>query len=215
MSFIRSKVPEGVYPGQWPPLTFQVSPDVVRPLQEKALHVLVDKRASVMAVNTFLRSHPELLAACLNLTSFGRDGTWIVPQKAILAPQSPIGHGLKPEFLVGGKNTDGFSWFVVELKGVRDGLFAASGRSLRLSTNANSGLIQLLGYISYCSIVQAYLRETLHLTGFREPQGFLIVGSEVELEESAERRVARQALNHALAGRVQVCTFEALLRSRR
>jgi hypothetical protein len=59
------------------------------------------------------------------------------------------------------------------------------------------------------------MRDTLHLTGFREPQGFLIVGSERELEESPERRAARQSLNHALTGRVQIRSFEALLRSQR
>jgi hypothetical protein len=99
------------------------------------------------------------------------------------------------------------------LIGVRDSLFAGSCSSLRLSTVANRGLIQLLGYISYRSSAQAYMRDTLHLTGFREPQGFLIVGSERELEESPERRVATQSLSHALAGRVPLRSFEALLRS--
>jgi Domain of unknown function (DUF4263) len=215
MHFTISTGSDRSYPSHWPPQAFQVSPSLVRPVQEKALRVLVATRASETAVDTFLRGHPELLAACLNFTSFGHHGTWIVPQQVILPPQLPISNGLKPDYLVGGKGSEGFSWFVVELKSVRNSLFAGSRRSLRLSTVANRGLMQLLGYISYCSTAQSYLRETLHLTGFREPQGFLIIGSERELEESPERQMARQALNHAFAGRVQIRTFDALLRSQR
>lgn len=103
------------YPKSLPPRAFHVEPNEIQIAQGLALKQLVEANAGETAIDTFLRSNPALLAACMNFIQFGHHGTWVVPQQAVRPPSLPEIRGLKPDYLVGGRNSDGYSWYVVEL----------------------------------------------------------------------------------------------------
>ncbi len=103
---------------------------------------------------------------------------------------------------------------MVELKSPKDKLFRKDRiGTITLSSTANHGLCQLLQYINYCSSAQSYLRDTLRLKGFREPKGFLIIGREMEFMLDTDLQNMKRTLNVMTSGRVEVRTFDALVRS--
>ncbi len=202
------------YPGDWPPRQYYVDLLATDYLQDE-LRALVDARSAETEVDRFLREHPAILAASIRGTGFGHHGSWVIPQKAIRAPGTATERGLIPDYIVGGTSSDGFVWYVVELKGVNQTLFAhrKDGR-LSLSPVANSGICQLLEYVDYCSAQQSYLRDAMKLTAFREPRGLLIIGHEQEFGTDIRRARMKASLNRALGGRIEVRTYGALLRGR-
>ena len=202
------------YPDDFPLKEFLVNPSRQEKAQKDAVHQLLDKGANETLVDNYLREHPELLGACMNFTQFGHHGTWVIPQQTVRPPLAPQQKGLKPDYVIGGKGSDGSRWYVIELKGVITPLFVEkkSGR-ISLSGEANEGLMQLVSYIDYCGKAQAFLRDSLHLVDFSEPQGFLIIGRQSELLSSQRKQQLRKALNHVLAGRIEVRTYDALVRS--
>src|SRR5712664_4220834 len=111
------------YPRSWPPRRFFVEPESVGEVQALALKQLIKTNAGEKAVDGFLRQHPALLAACMNFTQFGHHGTWVVPQQFVRPPALPEIRGLQPDYLVGGQSSDGYQWYVVELKSPKDKLF--------------------------------------------------------------------------------------------
>jgi hypothetical protein len=127
---------------------------------------------------------------------------------------APRDSRLKPDYIVGGKGSRGYSWFVVELKSPKDKLFTrGSAGAISLSSVANQGICQLLRYIDYCSSAQSYLRDSLRLKEFREPKGFLIIGRESELSDDRDVQELSSALNRMTVGCVEIRTFDALVRS--
>lgn len=207
------KTGEAPYPDYFPPKKFLIDDQVQKQAQASALKTIVEAGASETEVDQFLRKNPGLVGACMNFTQFGHHGTWVVPQQQVRPPFTENQPGLKPDYIVGGKSSDGFRWLVVELKGGTAPLFVEKkGGRLSLSAIANEGICQLLGYVEYCTKAQAYLREQLKLTDFTDPQGLLIIGQEDELK-CERRRTLRHRLNTTLAGRIQIRTYHALVRS--
>ncbi len=202
------------YPKSFPPKEFYVEPEAIALAQKLALKNLVETNPSETTIDNFLHECPALLAACMNFTQFGHHGTWVVSQQVIRPPSLPAIRGLKPDYLVGGKGSRGYSWYVVELKSPRDKLFAKGPTgSISLSKTANGGICQLLQYMDYCSAAQSYLRDTLRLSGFREPKGFLIIGREAELSADSGLQELSRAFNEMTRGSVEIRTFDALVRS--
>src|SRR5438874_9463033 len=103
------------YPRSFPPKSFYIEPRAIEVAQEKALRELIQADASETAIDSFLRSCPALLGAGMNFTQFGHHGTWVVPQQEIRPSSLPGVRGLKPDYLVGGKGSRGYSWYVVDL----------------------------------------------------------------------------------------------------
>jgi len=200
------------YPSEWPPKQYFVNWRQVSELQTQALNKLVKDGASETRVDTFLRKNRDLLAACLNFTRFGHHGSWVIPQQAI-RPSTAVEIGLKPDYIVGGASSDGYSWYVIELKGVTDSIFAEKKGKLYFSSTANRGVFQLLEYIDYCASIQMYLRDVLGLTDFREPKGILIIGNEEELVNNDSRQRLKSAWSRIAGDRIQIRTYDALLRS--
>lgn len=151
--------------------------------------------------------------ACL-LVQFcdGHHASWIVPQQVIRPPQPEVIPGLKPDYILGGKSSDGFMWYVVELKAHNDNIFSVTNGNISLSSSANRGIIQLLEYIDYCAETQGYLRDTLHLTRFREPTGILLIGNEAEIEKDNRKQQLKAAWNKNSA-KLQIRTYDALVRA--
>jgi hypothetical protein len=192
---------------------YRVAPKVMAELQQLALRELFDKNASETKVDSFLKKNPLFLANAMNFTSFGHHASYVIPQINI-RPSNPHQKGLKPDYVIGGKNSNGFEWYVIELKGVSDNLFVKrnKGKDIQLSATANKGICQLLRYIDFCAENQTNMRDSLKLANFREPKGFLIIGRENEFEDEDLQKMKR-AFNYMFAGRIEIRTYDALLRS--
>jgi len=198
-----------------PPEEYLVPQRSVSEAEVRTLSDLVERGVSETEIDRFLRASPPLLVSALALINTGHHGSWVVPQQVIRPPQGSVQSGLKPDFIVGGKSSDGFAWFVVELKGPGDAIFSEASSRLLLSRPANMGVIQLLEYIDYCSQAQAYLRDTLHLIDFREPRGLLLIGRETELAGDRRRQALKAAWNRVAGDRLQIRTYSALVRAAR
>ncbi|WP_157773876.1 Shedu anti-phage system protein SduA domain-containing protein [Variovorax atrisoli] len=203
------------YPSDWPPQEYFVRPGQVANAVSEAFGNLLRNGAGETEADQFIRSNPALLGQCLNFTNFGHHGMWVLPQKLIDPGASRKRRGLKPDYVFGGKSSDGFFWCVAELKGPQDKIFkrsGAEGRTISLSSVVNEGVCQLLQYIEYCSAQQAYIRDHFGLPSFREPIGFLVVGRDAEMEDEQLQEL-KSAWNKMAGGRIQIRTYDALLRS--
>ncbi|MBI4178426.1 DUF4263 domain-containing protein [bacterium] len=200
------------YPKDWPPREYFVSQRDIEKNVLEHFRQVVSANAPETDIDALIREHPNILATCFRLTMTGHHGVWVIPQQVIRPPMRPVECGLKPDFILGGKGSDGFSWFVVELKGADDAIFVGSDGKTYFSGAANRGVFQLLQYVDYCSQNQAWLRDTLQLTDFREPRGFLFVGREKELEENETRGRLKGAWNRLAGGRLEIHTYDVLIR---
>lgn len=204
------------YPKDWPPQDFYTEPGSVSSAVGLAFSELLNDGVGESAVDLFLRKNPALLGQCLNFTNFGHHGMWVIPQKLIDPGATPRRKGLKPDYLFGGRNSDGFFWCVAELKGPNERLFKRSKNARgapSFSAAANEGICQLLQYMDYCNSSQSFFRDHFHLNDFREPRGFLIIGREAELEDDPQLQDLRAAWNRTSGGRLMIRSYDALLRS--
>lgn len=204
------------YPRDWPPEEYYTEANDVSSAVHLAFTNLLNDGAGETAADSFLQEHPALLGQCLNFTNFGHHGMWVIPQKLIDPGATPKRKGLKPDYLFGGKNSDGFFWCVAELKGPNERLFKRAQdprQTASFSSAANEGICQLLQYMDYCNSAQSYFRDHFQLTDFREPRGFLIIGREAELENDPQLQDLRAAWNRISGGRIMIRSYDALLRS--
>ncbi len=127
--------------------------------------------------------------------------------RARLSDTSP---GLIPDYLIAGANSDGVTWWVMEVKAPGAKIFGGNDSAKTLSSEANRGVLQLLSYIDVCAENQAYLRDQAGLKGLREPKGLLLIGTQDELNDSRNRKL-RAAWNRVNPS-LQIRTYSALIR---
>ena len=202
-NFLRS------WPDWWPPKKAFVSQHDVSAEQLTELQRLLDARPTERDIERFLARNNEVLSLALFLFSTGHHATWIYPKQQI-RPATKSVKGLVPDYVMAGANSDGISWWVLELKGPDKKAFKVRGRRVSLTSDANEGICQLLDYIDISSRSQAYLRDELKLAGYREPRGILLIGTEEESEDEHIRGF-KGAWNR-MNPRVQVRSYTALLR---
>ncbi|MDX8399796.1 MAG: DUF4263 domain-containing protein [Gallionellaceae bacterium] len=198
------------YPEDWPPLEYYIHESSLQPAVVLEFRALVEQNAGERALDRYITKHPVLLTALLDFKNTGNHAAWVVPKKAIRSKISTEVPGLIPDFLVGGKNSFGITWYVVELKGAEHPIFTNSGGGLSLSKQANRGLCQVLEYMNFCNTAQGYLRDTLKLHGFESAEAFLFIGRESETSEPQKREL-KSAFNKINA-HLQIRSYDALLR---
>lgn len=178
------------------------------------LKELVDGKVSETEIDSFLSANPELFAFALHGFQTGHHGIVVLPKQQIKA-KSKIekdDYGLIPDFLVAGENSDGFQWWVIELKGINQNIFIKDGNSrIALSETTNKGIIQLLEYIDFCNKYQSNLRDAFGLEDFREPNGILIMGHEDEFKDKKKKAI-KASWNRMHQKKLEIRTFSWLLR---
>ncbi len=199
------------YPEGWPPKKYFIDQHKVTPHQYEEFKALVEKGAGETEIDNFLRKNKEILSNALSFFRTGHNGSWIIPQQDIKPPTHEP--GLKPDYIIGGKNSDGFTWWIIDLKGSDVPIFSKEGNRVFFSKTANMGVFQVLEYMNYSSKMQSYMREGLSLVDFRETSGLLIIGREKELNENSQRKELRAAWNRLTNGNLHVRTYDALLRA--
>ena len=202
---------EWKYPEGWPTEEYYVAKQEVTRVQLDGLKNLVDNNSPESELDSYLAANPQVMAHCLTFLNTGHHGAWIIPQQQIRPPQKYVRYGLRPDYIIGGRDSDGFFWYVLELKGANENIFSEENGRVFFSKTTNKAMFQLLEYIDYCSETQAYLRETLNLTNFREPQGILMIGRASEVEQNSKKQRMKAAWNKITADRVELRTYDALI----
>lgn len=198
------------YPKDWPPKEYYVHESSIQSEMVEGLRLLVNNNAGERKLDAYISKYPVLLTALLDFKNTGHHAAWVVPKKAIRSKISDDTPGLIPDFLVGGKNSFGIRWYVVELKGAEHRLFTKSGGKLYLSNSANRGLCQVLEYMHFCNTRQTYLRDTLKLLGFDSAEAFVFIGRESETDSQREMEL-KSAINNINA-HLEIRSYDALLR---
>jgi Domain of unknown function (DUF4263) len=196
------------WPSDWPDKRHFASQHGVTRDQGEGLRELVEGRASETQIEEFLSRNPEVLSLVAYIYSTGHHAAWIYPKHQICPPSGAFG-GLIPDYILAGANSGGVSWFILELKGANHPAFVKKRNRVYLSPEANQGVCQLLSYIDYASSSQSYLRDLQVLTGFREPQGILLIGTEKESEDE-QTRLFKAAWNR-MNPRLQIRSYHSLL----
>jgi hypothetical protein len=181
----------------------------VRRDQRDRLHELLVRKASEREVERFLGANTEVLALVTFIYLTGHHAAWIYPKAHIRAPGGAPA-GLIPDYVLAGANSYGVSWFLLELKSPGHRAFVKKGAHVYLSPDANKGVCQLLNYIDVASRSQMHLRDEMKLTGFREPRGILMIGTEDEMQDEDIRsfKAAWNRMHPAL----EIRSYNSLLR---
>jgi hypothetical protein len=198
------------YPADWPDQEFYVNQGTVTREQYDLLKTLIETGASETEVEAFFNDNQPALALVLTLFRTGHHASFIVPKRMIRAHLSDTSPGLIPDYLIAGVNSDGVTWWVLEVKSPGARIFSGPDSAKTLSTETNRGIIQLLEYIDVCAENQAYLRDQAGLKGLREPKGLLLVGTQAELNDARKRKL-RAAWNRVNPS-LQIRTYSALIR---
>jgi hypothetical protein len=206
------KPEEWEYPKDWPPEKFMASHLDVTRKQLDELKRLIESDAGETDIANFLISNKGVLVNSLRSFSTGHHGAWIIPKQMVRPPLIESQKGLIPDYILGGKNSDGFSWYVLELKGANEKILTESNNSLYFGSVANKAIGQIIEYIDYCASAQSYLRDSLKLSNFREPKGFILIGREKEFSGDSRREKFKSAWNRFMGHKVEIRTYDSLLR---
>lgn len=200
------------YPDDWPHKDFEVSHLKANRKQLEILKSLIDGNASETKIENFLKTNKNILANILRLLNTGNHGAWGIP-KQMIRPHGPHNQkGHIPDYLLGGLSSNGFEWYVLELKGADQKILKKTKNILCFGSDANKAICQVMEYIDHCAEIQAYLRDTLKLKDLREPKGLILIGSETEFSNDKRREKFKSAWNRFMKNKIEIRTFGSLLR---
>ena len=197
----------------WPSDEFFVHHSNATRKQFADLRKLVHNNSGEKALDKYIQKNPNVLSMALKYAHTGHHGGWVIPQQIIKPKISTSNNGLIPDYIIGGKSSDGFDWWVVELKGANASIFSRTKGKLRFSHTLNEAICQLMEYIDYCSEIQATLRDQFRLKGFREPHGLILIGREQELDADPQKQKLRAYWNRINGARLEIRTFDSLIRT--
>jgi hypothetical protein len=197
--------------GDAPPEKFRVNPYGFTAQDIRGFLLKIIAGSNERNIDLYLRQRLSLFAFSAKFFSSGNHGSWVVPQ-ANIKPPGFEGKGLVPDYLFASQNSDGITWWVVELKSPGMQLYTQSKSGLVTeSKDHSSGISQLRGYIEYCERHQAFIRDTLGLRTFTSPYGVFIGGRENELKTSPAKQEAKARFNRD-SRILQIRTYDAYIR---
>ena len=198
------------WPVEWPDKNYFVNPHNVTKKQYIAFKDLIAKEPSETEIESFLKNNEELLALITFIFSTGHHASFLFPKQHLRVASNSVG-GKIPDYVVAGANSDGVSWFVVELKGANEKVFINNSKRVHLSSVANKGVCQLIEYIDISTRSQSYLRDEIKLKGYREPKGVLLIGTGAE-SDNEQIREFKGAWNR-MNDHIQIYSYNRLLRT--
>ena len=197
--------PEYSYPKDWTPEEFKILKQGPNLKELEELVELINNNSSETVIDNFLTKFPSLLTLLMIDYSIGHHHAWVIPKKVIKTRIFPNDKGQIPDFLMAGKNSDGISWFVVELKGADSKIFTKTKGRRYFSGQMNQGMNQLIDYLNICDEDQAHLRDRHKLEKFRNPQGILVIGRKKDLND--EEMKLKKSWNDSL-NRINIRTYD-------
>ncbi|GEM_PF-2492733 len=158
------------------------------------------------AIQRFISERPYLLRYITPGT--GHHGIWIFPKRVIQVNQPNGKPGLIPDFLVVARNSDGYTWWIVELKRA-DQLFA-NRQGDALTPMANKALIQCASYLDHFNNYIDMIRSLIGLPDLGRPKGALLLIGDARNENDMQSAV-RKNFNSALSDRLQVYSYSRMV----
>lgn len=175
------------------------------------LRHLLYKGAGERVVDEHIKQYLALLTRLLSVYGTGHSGFKALSQQSIRPSVRDVQAGLIPDYLISASNSNGKTWWVVELKSPKKAMFVGSGRNLRFSRDTSQGLVQLMRYVDFCERHQESLENTLDLKDLTRPQGILLIGRAEEVAGSPERMAIKGALTR-FSPQLQIRTYDSLMR---
>ncbi|OCQ90653.1 hypothetical protein BCD64_28765 [Nostoc sp. MBR 210] len=198
--------------GDYPPKEYRVDPHNFSEDDLANLIFLISKNASETEIDSFLRHNLSLLSFTSAFFRTGHHDSWIIKQPIIKPSGFVNGTGKIPDYLFAGENSDGVTWWVVDLKSPTDRLYKEdkNGRIVETAQLA-SGISQIRDYIDYCTKNQGYIRGALEVKSFASPFGVLIIGRESELKQDLRKQAYKAQFNN-YTHNIQIRTYDSFLR---
>lgn len=194
----------------YPPNEFKVDPYNITSEQVNELLSLIINNSSETKIDSFLRNNPSILAFISAFFWTGHHGAWVLPQQ-LIKPRVGQNKGLKPDYLFAGDNSDGVTWWILELKGVNENVwFEDKNGDFRFSDAANRGVNQLTRYIDYCTTNQGTIRDAYGITSFIEPRGILLIGRSKEFKNNEQKRNLKRRHNKNNP-HLEIRTYDSLI----
>ncbi len=195
-----------------PPEQFRIDPYDFNEKDLRQLISLIRNNSNETEIDSLLKNKLSLLAFTSHFFRTGHHGAWIIPQARIKLPDYRGGRGLIPDYLFAGENSDGITWWVMDLKSPKDLLYkqGKNGRIVETESLLN-GINQIRDYVDYCTKHQAFIRDVLGLKSFTSPFGILLIGRESELKKD-RRKQNRKAQFNRDTYNIQIRTFDSFLR---
>lgn len=200
------------YPDSWPPEEYLLFENGITEEQVTGLQNRVESRTKETEIDSFLRNNRALLTAPLHWYSTGHHGAWVLSQQMLRPRLSTVKPGLIPDYIIGGRSSGGFHWWVVELKGPDQSLFSGGKSDIRFSSHLNRAICQTIKYIDYCDEIQSYIRDQMDLSDFRKPRGLILIGVEEELNSMRDRQKLRKSVNQVLGEHLSIRTYSSLVK---
>lgn len=199
---------------KWPNTDKKINKDIATVEQLKEFQYLVKNKAGETDIHNFLENNEVVFAFALKDYRTGHHGLWVYSKQEIQPRiKNKNVKGLIPDFIIGGENSNGHEWFVIELKGANENVFNIDPKnSIGLSSVANRGICQLIEYTDACITIQNHLRDHFQMKDFRVPRGILIIGTEDEFKDSRKQQMKR-ALNQNFNKNFELRTYGWLLRN--
>jgi hypothetical protein len=175
---------------------------------------LVKARAGESELHRFIETNEVVLSFALYAHRTGHHGIYVFSKQQVIPKIQGVQSGLIPDFIVGGSDSGGVHWWIIELKGADENIFNEDKKgAIAFSNTANKAVFQLLEYIAYTTEIQSTLRAEFRMTNFREPNGLIIMGNEAEFKASARKRKAKAAWNNLHPKKLEIRTYDWLLRN--
>ena len=95
---------------------------------------LLDSDPTERKIDNFLNENPELLIPIFSHYFSGNHGIWVFPQQVIRPNVKGIQSGLIPDWIVCTENSDGLSWWILELKTPTQNIFSGTGKNWGLAS---------------------------------------------------------------------------------
>ncbi|MBH8551709.1 DUF4263 domain-containing protein [Nostocaceae cyanobacterium CENA357] len=196
----------------YPPKEYKVDPHSFQEGDLGQLISLIRRNVGETEIDSFLRRRLSLLSFTSSFFRTGHHNTWIIPQAKIKPGGFVNGTGKIPDYLFAGDNSDGVTWWVVDLKSPKHQIYKKDkdGRPVETAELA-SGISQVRDYIRYCTENQGFIREALGLKSFTSPFGVIIIGRESELRKDLSKQAYKADFNKD-SQTIQIRTFDAFLR---
>lgn len=183
------------------------------PLEDEVfnnLSKLVKNKVSETEMHNFLENNPQIFGHLLGLYRTAHHGFAVYSKQEIIPYIKEQNKGLIPDFIIGGENSDGWQWWVIEIKSPKDSIFIDRG-SLHFSDIANKGICQLLEYVSVSDKIQGHLRDHFGFKDFNNPKGILLIGTEDDFKDKRKQNI-KKAFNDLMSKRFEIKTFSWLVR---
>ncbi len=141
--------------------------------------------------------------------STGHHGIWLFPKQQIALHQPNGSPGKIPDFLAVAANSDGYTWWIIELK--RADVQFANVKADAFSPTANKALVQCTSYLNQ---FDRYVDTVRSMTGVKEivrPKSVLLLIGDSRHETPGQTSM-RGNVNESLSNRLQVVSYDRIRR---